>query len=376
MKWWSVFSFILAFRTTEYSHPSNGTLLKQTSEYSISNIKQQILYEYYMNIDSIVFLIGAYNLTKKELDSIIGLVLTAKKLILKDNKTIEQIGNLSSITRGDSEVRELLKRRKSILKGDKSFISVNIIKKAQKNMLERIKGLSEIIKLKTATDALNTYREGVIANISITLNPARDHEYKDMMHRLKQIVYENGPIGKQLKHEKEEFYKKYENIEPAKIQNIKISLSLGGFIINPHVFSELVAGLNIVDKEERVRKWVGDMMRAAEELELRIQTKSFIEKKRILKEYLESFFNPKHGNVDNILELRSEIFKTLFKSEKELGLGIWKQEAYIRSMIWVIGNIRKDEWMIRCNKEITEDYTIFLLTEQQEDKKQLFTHFK
>ena len=117
--------------------------------------------------------------------------------------------------------------------------------------------------------------------------------------------------------EKEEFYRVYEKISKAEINRTRISLSLGGAIINLPGILNMIENVNIPKKSKTVRKWITELMKIVEELELKTRTKSLFDQKVIILEFLRSCLDRKSSDYDFAFEIRSNILELAFRDAKE-----------------------------------------------------------
>lgn len=368
MKWTTMLYAALFPSSENEVRPAMHHMAKREDVVFAPSLGQYILYEAYFPIDAVVFLIGAYSPTDKELAFVVSRVLRAKSLVLTDKDAIGSFENLSSIVKSTGEVGKLLKVRNDIVAEDESFIIQNYIKKTQADIFSRLETRRNQTKMDPADKGTG---ESLLDD-----RLGRDHEYKEMIHRLKYVIYENRNISKALRREKEEFYRRYRSLSKSEILRTKISLSLGGPVISTPSLPGLINGINMPNKEIKVREWVYNIMALVEDLELKTRTKSTFEAKAIIKEFLEDCLRRKNGDYDSVFEMRSKILQLALGTKEKMDLENWRQEKYIKDTIGVIENIRSDGWLIKYNKDIAEAYITYLLTGQQDDKNRLLNHFK
>lgn len=360
MKWADILYAALFSSPESMVEPSDHYMARRGDVVFTPTLGQYVLYEAYMPIDAIVFLIGAYRPTDRELSYVVDCVLNAKNLMLADRGIVGTFANLSGILRESGEVGRLLKARNDMVAMDESFIIQNYVRRVHADISERIQ--------KRAREAGAIESQGDDTD--------RDREYREMIRRLKYVVYENRNVGKALRAEKEEFYRKYRRVSRDEALTTKISLSLGGAIIQVPSMPRLIAEINIPSKEAKVREWVHSIMGAVEDLELRTKTKSLFEAKAITREFLEDCLRRKNGSYDSVFEVRSKILQLALGTKEKMEVENWRQESYIKAMIDTIENIRSGDWLVRYNKDIAEAYIVYLLTGQADDKNRLLNHFK
>ncbi|KAI4292309.1 hypothetical protein PAPHI01_1583 [Pancytospora philotis] len=329
------------------------------------NIALHALYEFMLPIDAILFLAGAYRLSKSEREYIVSMVLQAKASLLKDPSQLELLSNYSTVQRGPAALSKLLHSRYTILSTDDSAIGLQMLKGAQRRILARLQG-------QDASPAAEQLRKSIAAAPEIT---NRDAEYRDMIKRLLRLMYEDGPLNRVLEYEKEEFYRIFRDIRPDEVARLRNELSLGSAVVNTTELPQLVASISGRNKEELVRKWVERLMGLVEALELRIRTKPLIEAKRLARRFLQNCLQPGTEEFDTAYALRSELFGLAGVDDHTAEYKNWQQDRHVKAMIGVLENIRETDWLVKYNRDIKDDYNAFLLTGLESDKRKLLQNF-
>lgn len=383
----------------EAVRPSPHLLARQKGTGPRPDLGQHVLYESFVPIDAVVFMIGTYSPSEKEIGYIIRDVLRAKKEILRNKDAIGAFGNFSKIVNEAGELGRLIMARNSMISTDKSFIMRNYVKRTLCGMAERLReaknsDAEEADATKSEAAATSTVSAasavdgtaGVVGdagNESCSpelaeplADPERDQAYEDMIRRLRRVIYDNGNLGKRLALEKEEFYRKYTAFTDAEVLRTKIAISLGGFALSPLSLPGLIYAVDTQNKEAKVREWVNGMMRAVEGLELKTRTKSFFEMKTVVKDFLEGCLRRRGSEGDDVIGVRSKILLMALGTQEKIDMENWRQEKYIKELIEVVDNMRHGDWIVKYNKEIADDYVTYLLTGQPRDKARLLSHFK
>lgn len=312
-----------------------------------------ILYEAYIPIDAFTFKIGINRMNKGEISDVIDHVLLMKKNILQDPNNAAKVFNLSDIINEESTVKLLLTKRRTFIKDDPSFIFKELINQ----QLAKIMKCIHVIKGK------------------ITNDPRLDAQYRKMIQRIHEAIYENLDIQETINREKEEFYRDIrKDITPKDYRRAKISLSLGGSIFYLPYLVKLVNGINHTDKTKFVREWVNNMFNHIEKLSIAIASKHFIEQKYLVKEFIRN--STETGPSNNAFEARTAMIKAANMTMDEIDELSGLQSAENAKLLRTIENMDEQQWLIRYNKEIREDMLVYLMTLQPVDKKRLLAHFK
>ncbi len=233
-----------------------------------------------------------------------------------------------------------------------------------------ILGENKIIKiLYTNKENLFDKEKNVIKDFN------RDKEYRRMIFRLKSAIEEKKNLSRILKEEKEEFYRNFVKYDKAEIFKAKIEISLGSYIISTSMLGYVFSKINIPDRDLKIREWMYKIMKNVENIELRIGTKSAIEKKFIIKNLLEDCLDKKNEELNELFDLRSNILLKAFNSEEKLKEINLKQEKHIKYLISIVENMKNEDWIIKYNKDIVEDFIKYLLTNLKQDKNKLLKHF-
>lgn len=375
-----LFSIASFLQPTIEIKPEGKKIEIYTNTINESDLNQYILYESYMPIDAIAFYIGAYRPSNKVLNILVDNILKAKQEILKNIEYVVAFKNLSNVVKDSGTIGNLIKYRNNILNTiDKSNIAKKYTQIAVETVAKQlgIYGVNDNIgndsNMIIYTDIKETFP---IDNIKRKLyDIQKNDEYKSMIKRLKNIITENKNIYKALKIEKEEFYRNHVTYDTEDILKFKISLSLGGSIIEPFSLPKFIKNVEVDKKDVKIREWIYTIMRPIEDLELKISSKSFIEAKTIVKEFLKNCLTRKNNNLDEVFEARSQILQLSGNAKHGSELEDSRQETYVKNMIKIMENLKNDQWLIKYNKDIVEDYIVYLTTGNMNDRKRLLAHF-
>lgn len=347
------------------------------------DINQYALYEAYLPLEAIIFYIGAFAPSDRAVNSIVANVLKAKKQLEKSSSSLLLLQNFSKTISSPGEIGALIKLRNQLLSGDKSYIMEGQTRRNIARILKRLRkteedGSNEGSSNNSSSnsgDSAGDSNNGDKIRIAEFEPCDQDSEYKLMIKRLREAVYENENIGKAMAEERREFYRKREERTPEEILKAKVSISLGGFLIRPNSLFRLIRLIRVDNKEVRVRGWMHQIMSAVEDLELKTGTKTAFKKKLMIRELLQGLLDGKNRSLDQVLEARSEILQLALRERKAIEKENMEQEQYIRNLIRVIENMREEQWIVRYNKDIADDYVKFLLSGLPSYKRDLLSHF-
>ncbi|ORD94106.1 hypothetical protein ECANGB1_1129 [Enterospora canceri] len=317
---------------------------------SAFNTSRELLYESFIPVDAIVFYIGTYHASEGELAKITKNVLEAKKLILEDSKNIDEFRLFDPNVPG--AIGKLQKFRSDLIKKDESGILRDLIMKKQSDLDQRRKDGTKLVD-----------------------DQERDKMYKEMLHRLRLAVINGSNIVKKIEDEKNALYRDYIDVPAVEKYKLLIELSLGGFVVRLQALYTEIRRIEIPKKEAAVRKWINEFMAIVEDLELRTRTKTLMEQKTIIREFLLGCLYRKNTKFDKIFEMRSEIMDLALTDFNEYIAENIKQEEEIRNMITVVENIRSGRIDIKHNKDITDKYVKYLLNGDDSDKEVLLKEF-
>lgn len=320
------------------------------------DLSAMILYESFIPIDALVFEIGTSHPSTGEIDAMVEAILTAKRLVLANASTVAKFFNTSEIINEGHPISDILKFRHSLMRKDRS----SIFKKLVRNSLHLI---SECVR----------ERIGVFRNDQRISDPERDSDFRKMVLRLREAVSENLDIGDRISKEREEFYRAFKKL-PG-VRKGKISLNLGGSILNPRDMLELISKIDAKDKPKAVREWVNSILEPIEALQMN-SMKGFVEQKFIVLDFLKECLERRLGIYDSAFEARSQILRAAKLSDAQIQNVLARQERECRRLLELVENMRDDQWIIRYNRQIKEDYVNYLLTLQQSDKSKIINHFK
>lgn len=320
------------------------------------DLMTMILYESLLPIDAIVFEIGISKLSTKQTNRIVDAVLTAKKHILANPRAIAKLFDMSNIQNKDRSISRILGFRHMMMQRDQSSILRRLIR-------EHLLRIHECIREQV----------GVLHRNRQIFDPKRDAEFRKMILRLREAILENLDIGDMISKEKDEFYRTFRAVK--NVRKGKISLSLGGSILNPKDMLELVSKIDAKDKTKAVREWVDIILEPIEVLQMN-GMKSFVEQKFIVLDFLRECLERKTGMYDSAFEARSQIMKAAKLDDAQIQNVLLKQEHNSRSLLRLVENMREEPWIVRYNRQIKDDYVRYLLTLQKEDKDRIMAHFK
>jgi len=330
----------------------NKNISKCDIKYDLPTV---ILYESFIPLDALVFEIGTSRPSKRELNHIIDAIIESKKLVLKDVSNIKNFFNLENPENYSGPLKAPIALRFGLIQKDKSFIFKELIR-------SNLFSISRCVR----------ERVGIFHKNEIFFDPRRDKEYRSMVLRIRDVISENLEVNEILEKEKTEFYRKFQKI--TRVKKSKISLNLGGSILNLKDMSEFVYKIDLKDKSKVVREWVDALMAPIEDLQ-QINIKSFIEQKFSVIEFLKECLDRKTGAYESSFEARDLIIKLAKLSEKEKSRFLSRQRTETKKLLKMAENLKIEQWIIKYSKQIKEDYVAFLLSSQEKDKQNLMSHF-
>lgn len=311
-----------------------------------------ILYEAYIPIDALAFKIGSGKMGRGEASGVVDSILEAKKSMLLNANNAAKVFNLSETINEKGPMRDLLMKRLSLIKGDESFIFKELIRDKQ----------DEVLKCISALKGRAMY------------DPRLDKEYRQMASRIYEAVHENLDIQETISREREELYREYrQDIPKSEFKRTRIALSLGGSIFYLPELINLLEKINLKDKGKFVRDWVNTVFDPIEKLATSTSSKSFIEQKHLVKEFIKN--STEAGPTNNAFEARAGIIKAANLSMEQIKELSARQNAENLRLLEALKNMREVPWIIKYNKQIKEDMITYLMTRQPEDRKRVLGHF-
>lgn len=316
-------------------------------------IVKTILYESYIPIDALVFEIGTSKMSKGEVDKVVDSILEVKAQILENQQNVAKVFNLSETINGPRSIKEALEKRQKLISKDDSFIFKELIKEMQDNILECI---------------------GEFKNKRL-YDPSLDSQYRSMINRLYDAVYENQDIQEVLRREKNELFQNYrDDIPESEFKRTRIALSLGSSAFSLSSLVTIIPKINLKEKRKFLNEQVNVLFEGIEELAILSSSKSFVEQKALVKEYIKS--NMEMGPSNSAFEFREAIINAAKLSSEEIKNLSAQQSRENMRLLEVVENMRVVPWIIKSNKEIKDDLIVYLLTQQPEDKKKVLNHFQ
>ncbi|KAM0680907.1 hypothetical protein GINT2_000689 [Glugoides intestinalis] len=316
------------------------------------DIVKTILYESYLPIDALVFEIGTSKMSKSEVNKIIDTVLEVKGQILQDQQNLLKVFNLSETIKGPKRIKKALEKRQKLISKDDSFILKELIKEMQDKVLECA---------------------GNFKNQRLS-DPKLDNQYRSMINRVYDAIYENQDIQEVLRREKDELFQKYrDDIPEGEFKRTRIALSLGNSVFSLSSLVRIISKINLKEKRKFLNDQINVLFEGIEELAILSSSKSFVEQKALVKEYIKS--NMEMGPSNSAFEFREAIITAAKLNSEEIKKLSAQQSKENMRLLEVVENMRTSPWIIKYNKEIKEDLIVYLLTQQPEDKKKVLNHF-
>ncbi|KAF9761825.1 hypothetical protein NGRA_2401 [Nosema granulosis] len=331
---------------------------------SVHNLGREVLYEGFVSLDTILFLLETKILTNSNLNSFLeDTVLKARRMLLKDASVFKYFLNFSTkVDCKDKKIRTLLERRNSILDSDKSQIALVLTK-------ERIQDLNK----RLTTDLL-------------LFDDKKEKEYLRMVYDLSGSRYGDDGVSVNLSKERFEFYRENVALTVSQIEEAKISLNLGGSIFSPSLLAQLTKGITIPDKRDVLKKSLIAIFEPLHILKKNIVNRSFMDKKKEIIDFLINCLEIRTGqyreSVDNAFYHRSLLIGFYLK-DNENGDEMYKildrlQEEAIKKLIFVFENL-KEKHLGVClvdDPELIERYLNYLCDGQDSSKSKLLNFLK
>jgi hypothetical protein len=312
-----------------------------------------ILYESYIPIDALTFIIGTEKMSKSEVNKVVGSILEAKQSILTNPENAAKVFNLSETINEKEAMKSLIYKRLNLIKNDKSLIFNELIR----NKHDEILKCADKVKNKKLKD------------------PGLNRRYKEMVHRIYEAIYDNLDINEVLTREKDELYRDFaRGITKSEIKKARISLSLGSSIFYLPMLVNLISKINVKDKDKFIRDWANIFFDPIEKLAISTSSKNFIEQKYIVKEFIKNGIEP--GPANNAFEARTIIIKAFDLDNSQIRDLSNRQNKENSKILKIVENMTEIPWIVKYNKEIKEDMITYLLTMQPSDKKKLLNHFE
>ncbi|KAI5148567.1 hypothetical protein ENBRE01_0405 [Enteropsectra breve] len=332
----------------------------------------RILYEGLLPLEALVFYMGIFSPSKREVESIIELVFKAKNILLSNKQSFSQLYNYSKYASSDP-ISSTVGIRNKLMERDESGIIKYYI---QSNFAELAEHLEDSHNASEGPSNIEL-GEKKLKRVE------KDEEYKAMILRLRDDIYYKRNILSKIAAERGEFYREYSDIDPNTVRKTLISISLGGVFFNPARLAAIVSRINLANKDTRVKEWVRKILAPVEELELKTQTKDFYEGKQILLDFIKKAMERKSGEFDDIYEIRSEILKRAYGHDaydSDMQHILQDKEniehlEYLNGLLSVVENIRNSKYLVKYSKDIRDKYVVYLLTGQDEDKIKLLAYF-
>lgn len=333
--------------------PISQPILKNTETCSIKfDLVKIMLYEAYIPIDAMVFEIGTSKMNKREVRKIVNTILDVKKNILDDPMNIQKIYNLSEEIGEKGPMRVPLLKRQALIKRDESYIFKDLIKSKQEEILACV----DRFKDKKLED------------------PKLDQEYREMMDRLYDAVYENLNIQDVINREKDELFRDYkENIPEEEFKRARIALSLGSTIFYLPDLLKVIAKIDMVEKKKFVTDQVNIMFEEIEKLAIETASRNLVQQKALAIDFINS--STESGPSNNAFEFRDAMVRAAKLTKDEIYEISGRQSKENRRILEAVKNMKSAPWIVKYNKQIKEDMITFLLTQQSEDKKKVLNHF-
>lgn len=331
---------------------------------SIRNLGREVLYEGFVSLDAILFLLETNILTSSNLkDFLTDTVLTARKMLLKDSSVFKYFLNFSTkVDCKDKKIKTLLERRNKIFDSDKSQIALSLTK-------ERI----EILR-KRITSSL------------LLFDDKKEREYLRMVYDLSNSRYGDDGVSVNLAKERFEFYRENVSLTESQIEEAKISLNLGGSIFSPSLLFQITKGITIPEKREIIKKSLISIFEPLKILKKSIINRSFMDRKKEIIDFLINCLEIRTGqyraSVDEAFYHRSVLIGIYLK-DGENNDDMYKildrlQEEEIKKMIFIFENL-KEEHLKMClvtDPVLVDKYLNYLCDGQDSSKNKLLDFIK
>ncbi|EOB13496.1 hypothetical protein NBO_70g0004, partial [Nosema bombycis CQ1] len=225
-----------SMRLVEINKPQGKTVSMYTLDDialpSVRNLSREILYEGFVSLDSILFLLETQILTSAELTNFLNeTVLTAKKISLEDPYVFEYFTNFSTkVDCKDKKIKNLIEKRNKIFEKDKSQIALILTK-----------------------NKIESFKKRITTNL-LLYDDKKDDEYIRMVQDLANSRYGDDGVSVNLAKERFEFYRESVNLSQTQIDEAKISLNLGGSIFSPSLLAVMTKKITIADKRDVIKE--------------------------------------------------------------------------------------------------------------------------
>lgn len=352
-----------------YHTPSTSSDLNNLSDQSI----QTLLYESFLPLNSLLFLIEINNLTVDQTKYFIEhTIIPAKNYLLKYE------GNLQDALREfrtfgpkivvkDKGLKMPLEYRNSYLEADTSQIAKTLYNMEKEVLVDKI----DLQKYKADSKNL-------------------DKKFIKMVLSLRKNIVESDNLVSAIKREKKEFIKNFADkrvFSDEELFDLKMKLSLGGSVFAPNLLLQISNLLLMKDKSDFIEKNVIKIFKPLEELSELIKHMSRVSKKDEILKFLTACLKRDDWVFKDILDeafkARSTILETYFSNEKEEVLidkerALDKlQEENIQQMIKDIEDLPENKFdkFLVVNGEIQKRYVNFLVSGQKEEEEKLKKYF-
>ncbi|KAK6089166.1 hypothetical protein P3W45_001854 [Vairimorpha bombi] len=296
---------------------------------AIKNLSREILYEGFIAIDSVIFLVETNIIREKDLEKFVKeTVLSAKKLLLLRPDIRKYFDNFSTnIDINNKYIKKLLQMRNKVFELDKSQIAMSITRDQIRQLENRIN--SELV----------------------LIEDNKENAYIRMIKALSDSRYGEDGLNVNLSKERFEFYRENVTLSKEQIIESKISLNLGGSIFGPSLLLNLIKRLTIQNKREIVKRSVSSFLEPLKILHENSINRSFMDKKKQIIEFLINCLEIRNGTyrqkVDEAFYNRSILIEhfiqengaedDLFKTLDEL------QEEEIKKLIYIFENMTEEQ---------------------------------
>ncbi|KAK6089514.1 hypothetical protein P3W45_001513 [Vairimorpha bombi] len=331
---------------------------------AIKNLSREILYEGFIAIDSVIFLVETNIIREKDLEKFVKeTVLSAKKLLLLRPDIRKYFDNFSTnIDINNKYIKKLLQMRNKVFELDKSQIAMSITRDQIRQLENRIN--SELV----------------------LIEDNKENAYIRMIKALSDSRYGEDGLNVNLSKERFEFYRENVTLSKEQIIESKISLNLGGSIFGPSLLLNLIKRLTIQNKREIVKRSVSSFLEPLKILHENSINRSFMDKKKQIIEFLINCLEIRNGTyrqkVDEAFYNRSILIEhfiqengaedDLFKTLDEL------QEEEIKKLIYIFENMTEEQMgsVIIHDRRLEEKYLNYLCDGQDSSKVKLFDLFR
>ncbi len=285
----------------------------QKSSVPQNELSARVLYESFLPLDSLLFLIEINRMgTKETTDLIERTVLPARKHICKNiglrsmESILEAFESMAlNIPSTDKDLKASLEARNKYFKNDDSQIARNLFLDEHTNILAELK---------------NGWFHGVDAERAKML----DERYVKMVLALRKEIIESSNLAKCVKRERHEFARGFgepSNVSVHEVNDLRMIISLGGAIFEPNVLLALAWEIKMENKDKFIEKNVLAMTKPIVGLELLTRHKPNVEKKDIILSFLRACYRRQtwvHKNLlDEAFRARTSMLEAYLKHERE-----------------------------------------------------------